>query len=94
MDESAILLDWGPDQDIEQLPGVEDSDEEKDGKEMIHPVSFQRAKTPEVSAQESAMTEPGHHSETSKPAEKLQVLPSRQVYHPKKQNINKVISSF
>ena len=66
VDESEILLDWGPDQDIEQLLGVEDSDEEKD---TIHPVSFQRAKTPEASAQEPTLTEPGHHSESS-PAEK------------------------
>ena len=70
VDESEVLFDWGPDQDIEQLPGVEDSDEEKDGKETIHPVSFQRAKTPEASAQEPAMTEPDHHSESSSPAEK------------------------
>ena len=70
VDESEILLDWGPDQDIEQLLGVEDSDEEKDEKETIQLVSFQRAKTPEASAQESTLTKPGHHSESSKPAEK------------------------
>ena len=70
VDESEVLLDWGPDQDIEQLPGVEDSDEEKDGKETIHPVSFQRAKTPEVSAKDPGLTEQGHHSESSSPAEK------------------------
>ena len=70
VDESRVLFDWGPDQDIEQLPGVEDSDEEKDGKEKIHPVSFQRTKTPEVSAEESP-TEQGHHSApSSSPAEK------------------------
>ena len=70
VDESELLLDWGPDQDIEQLPGIEDSDEEKDGKETIHSVSFQRAKTSEVSVKEPTLTEPGHHSKSSSPAEK------------------------
>ena len=72
VDESEILLAWGPDQDIERLPGVEDSDEEKDGKETIHQIS--RAKTLEVSAEEPALTEPGHHSESSTPAEKTSRL--------------------
>ena len=69
VDESEVLFDWGPDQDIEQLPGVEDSDEEKDGKEKIHAVSFQRAKTPKVPAEEPP-TEQGHHFASSSPAEK------------------------
>ena len=70
VDESEVLFDWGPGQDIEQLPGAEDSDEEKDGKEKVRAVSFQRAKTPEVSAEEPP-TEQGHHSApSSSPAEK------------------------
>ena len=69
VDESEVLFDWGPDQDIEQLPGVKDSDEEKDGKEKIHAVSFQKANPPEVPAEEPP-TEQGHHSASSSPAEK------------------------